>query len=182
MKSFTHKIFVLGTVLVLASLSFAVTPSNASLKGNYSFQLSSAHGNSWGKQLSCSGKSVWMGGNTVKNESIVGTITFNGAGKVTGSFTQYGHFNQTASNNTVSCSSGGHAVFDAATNGTLTGTYSLPSSGAGAMTITPSGSSAVGFVIKVAAGNASSGIRSTVFLTELNSDHSVDVTGSAELQ
>ena len=179
----TERISALCILLVIASASFAVTPTNASLKGTYSFQLGSSHGNYWGKQLSCSGKSLWMGGSTVKSESIVGNIIFNGAGSVSGTYTQYGQFNQTASNNTVTCSSSGYAVYSAPVSGTLTGTYSIQSTGAGAMTIKPSTSSnSVGFVLEVAAGNATTGLRSTVFLTELNTDHSVDVTGSAVLQ
>ena len=183
MKNTMQRILVICSLFLIPSATFAVTPSNASLKGTYSFQLASSHFYSWGKQLTCSGKSVWMGGTTVKSESIVGAVTFSGTGTVSGSYTDYGQLNQTASNNTASCTSGGHAVYLAPASGTLSGTYTVASTGAGAMTIKPSTSTtSVGLVLKLAAGNATSGVRSTVFMTDLNSDQSVDVTGSAVLQ
>jgi len=177
-------------LLVAVSASFAATPTNASLKGNYSFQLASAHMDQWSGSINCPNPgggqyTLNFGGSTVNNQSALGVMTFDGKGNVKGTFTQYGKFDQAESNATVvpSCTQGagsnGNAVYDPPTTGTLTGTYSIESTGFGAMILTISSGDTPSFVLQLA-GTAA--VRSTVFLVQLDSDNRMEISGSAVLQ
>jgi hypothetical protein len=177
--------------LTVVSLSSAATFSNASLKGKYPFQLASSHLGWWSASITCHDPqgnpyTVTAGGSNVSTESILGTMTFDGKGNTTGTYSQYGKFDQAASNATVvpSCSPGGsnngYAVYDPAAAGTLTGTYSIQPTGFGAMVLTVSGGDSPSFVLELA-GTAA--VRNTVFMTQYDpTTHKVDVSGSAVLQ
>ena len=95
-------LLAISMALVAVSASFATTPSNASLKGKYSFQLSSAHLDYWSASITCYDQqnhpyTVTAGGSNVSNEAIQGVITFDGKGNVTtGTYVQYGQFDETA--------------------------------------------------------------------------------------
>jgi hypothetical protein len=184
-------LLVLSILLALVSMSFATTISNASLKGKYSFQLASAHLDGWYASVNCKDPqgntyTVSAGGSNVSNQSIVGVMTFDGKGNVSGTYSQYGKFDQAASNATVapSCTPGqsnnGYAVYDPPSSGTFAGTYSIQPTGLGAMVITVSGGDTPNFVLELA-GTAA--VRNTVYLTQYDpTTYKVDVAGSAILQ
>ena len=166
--------------------SAAPTTSNASLNGAYTFQLASPHQNSWGAQLVCNGQPMFVGGSDTRSDAVAGTVTFNGSGSATGTFTMYGRFNQAASNATVSCNNNGNPVYDAPSSGTISGEYSVQSNGTGAMAITitptpPGGSPSAGFILRLA-GACASGVSNTVFMVSLRTDNSVETTGIARFQ
>ena len=171
-------------LFALTSSATAPTPGNASLKGTYVFQLTGPHEESWGATLTCNGQPVFMGGSQTRDQAVAGTMTFNGTGGLTGSFTQYGKLNQAASNATVSCNSGGNAVYNAPSSGTITGTYSIQSSGKGTMnlTVTPSDGPVEPINLTLAGGCNSQGIYNTVLLMNLKPDNSVSSQGLARLQ
>jgi len=142
--------FVVAASLVLLSscAALAATPSNASLKGTYFIQISQVKEVYWSKSLSatCFGVTYnqFLGGQSSSTKLDTGTITFSGSGTFSMSVTQYGNFDQTLSNNTVtmSCTSNskapiitnsGSAVFDAAAPMTITGTYTITSNETGTM-------------------------------------------------
>ena len=178
-------------LLVLASTSFAASMSNASLKGPYSFQLASPHQGSWNVGFTCYDNSnnpyiVNFGGTSVSTDSAVGVVTFDGKGHVTGTFTEYGKFDQAASTATVvtgcnGAGSNGNAVYDVPFTGTFTGTYSVQANGTGAMTIAISGGDTSGMILQI---GGTAAIRTTVLMTGIDSSTSnkVDVTGIAVLQ
>lgn len=187
----TKTLLAICTLLALASASFATPMSNASLKGPYSFQLASPHQGYWNVNFICYDNSnnpynVNFGGNSVSTDSAVGVITFDGKGHATGTFTEYGKFDQAASAATVvtgcnGAGSSGHAVYDAPFTGTFTGTYSVQANGTGALTIAISGGDTSGMILQI---GGTAAIRTTVFMTGIDSSTSnkVDVTGMAVLQ
>lgn len=183
-------VFVLCVLLISASASFAGTIGNGSLKGNYSFQLANAHYDSWYAQITCYDQqgnpyTVSGGGSSVDNQTVLGVVTFNAKGGVTGTYTQYGQFDQNELNATVqlSCTPGqgnnGYAVYDPASTGTFTGTYSVQPNGTGGMVLNLSSGETVSFVIELA-GTAA--VRSTVFMTQYDSNYRVEISGTAILQ
>jgi hypothetical protein len=182
--------FVRVGVLIFVTIGLALSAqatgfSNASLKGKYSFQGNGPNQNYWYASITCydhngNPYTVSAGGSEVSSQGDVGAMTFDGKGNVTGTFTEYGDFDQAASNATVvpSCTPGqsnnGYAVYDAPVTGTVTGTYLVQSNGTGAMTMTVTGGGgggggAVSFVLQLA-GTAA--VRTTVFLTQLGDDKS----------
>jgi hypothetical protein len=177
--------------IVLVSTSAFAILGNSSLKGKYSFQLGNAHLNEWNAFITCydpqgNPYSVYAGGSTVSSESILGLMTFDGKGNIAGTYTQYGHFDQSGSSATVvpSCTPGasnnGYAVYFSAVTGTFTGTYSIQPTGLGAMVLTISGGDTPSFVLELA-GTAL--VRNTVFMTQYDpTTHKVDTFGSAVLQ
>jgi hypothetical protein len=187
------KKFLFASLLLLApvSASFAATPSNASLKGNYSVQLSSVHGDQWYGSITCpnpGGNSYTLnfGGSIVSNQPGQGVLKFDGKGNVTGTVTIYGKFDQAASNATVvaSCVQGaggnGNAVYDAPYAATLTGTYSIQSTGYGTMEATISTGDSLSFVLEL---GGTAAVRNTVFLIQLDSpSNRVETSGTATLQ
>jgi hypothetical protein len=178
-------------LFVSVATSFAVAPSNASLKGKYSFQLASAHMDGWYASITCydpqgNPYTVSAGGNNVSNESILGAITFDGKGNLTGTYTQYGKFDQAASNATAapSCTPGagnnGYAVYDPASAGTFTGTYSIQPTALGSMVLMISGGDTVNFVLEL---GGTAAVRTSVFMTEYDpTTYRMEVSGSAVLQ
>jgi hypothetical protein len=184
-------LFNICLMLAVVSASFAASPSNASLKGKYSFQLASAHMEGWNAWITCydpqgNSYTVSAGGSGVSNESILGTLTFDGKGNATGTFAQYGHFDSSASNTTVvpSCtpgaSSNGYAVYDPPSNGTFTGTYSIQATGYGAMVLNISGGDNPNFVLEI---GGTAAVRTTVFMTQYDpTTYKMEVSGSAVLQ
>jgi hypothetical protein len=180
-------------VIATAAAGFAAPIGNASLKGTYSFQLSGPEYESWFASISCpnpSGNGSYTltgGGSDVGTKGVVGTIQFDGAGHAKGSYTEYGDFDQTLTNQTIqlSCtgpSDNGHAVYDAANSGTFTGTYAVESTGLGSMVLTTGGGTGPSFMLSLA-GTAA--VRTTVFLTEYGEPDNptkVKKTGMAVLQ
>ncbi len=186
------KILFASLILLVgvAASHAATTISDASLKGKYSFQLSAAHYDQWQAYITCpnppnNSYTVNFGGSDVSNESILGVVTFDGKGNATGTFTQYGQFDQAESNATVvtSCTPGGgnngHAVYDPPSNGTFTGIYTIQPTGTGTMVLTIPGNGTVNFVLELA-GTAA--VRTSVLMTEFDSNNRVEVSGSATLQ
>jgi hypothetical protein len=162
-----------------------VTTTNASLKGIYVFKIGKPTFNNWGQTLTCGGNPVFVGGTEVSEKVALGTLTFDGAGNVTGSGTEYGQFDQTASNATVSCASGGNAVYDAPATGTLSGTYSIQSNGTGTVTLTftaGGGGPPAVFNVILAGGCTSLGVSNTILFESNRSDNSVENVGIARLQ
>jgi len=184
-------LFAICLLLVAVSASFATTPGNASLKGKYSFQISDVHSNQWNTSITCydpqnNPYTVSAGGSNVSNDGVLGIMTFDGKGNVAGTYTQYGEFNQAASNATAvpSCTQGqgnnGYAVYDPPAPGTFTGTYSIQPTGFGTMDLAISGGDAPSFVLELA-GTAA--VRTTVFLTQFDpTTNRMETSGSAVLQ
>jgi hypothetical protein len=142
--------------------------------------------NSWGQNLNCGGNFIFVGGTEVHDEAVSGTMIFDGNGNVTGSFTEYGRFDQTSSNATVSCANNGSAVYFAPANGTLAGTYSIQSTGDGSVNLTitggvPGGGNSAAMQFKLA-GNCPSGVANTALTVELKSDNSVENSGILRFQ
>ena len=158
------------------------TPSNASLSGAYNFTFSGPHSVFWGQTLVCGGQPQFWGGSETRDDSVMGTATFDGAGNVSGTYTQYGKEDQTSSNATVSCGNNGNAVYFAPCSGTFTGTYSVQSNGSGTLTLSPSGGcpgsggSPLQAIIQLA-GACSSGLNNTLYLVSFRPDNSVENTG-----
>jgi hypothetical protein len=184
-------LFTICLAVVAVSSSFAKSPTDASLKGTYSFQLASAHMDGWYASITCydpqgNQYTVSAGGSDVNNESILGTIAFDGKGNATGNFTQYGHFDSSASDATVvpSCTPGasnnGYAVYDPPSSGTFTGTYSIQSTGFGGMVLNISGGDNPNFVLEL---GGTAAVRTTVFMTQFDpTTYKMEVSGSAVLQ
>jgi hypothetical protein len=186
-------LFAICVLLVSVSASFAVTFGNSSLKGKYSFQLVAAHLNFWNATITCHDPqgnpyTVEAGGSNVSNDSILGVATFDGKGNLTGgAFTQYGIFDQAASNATVvpSCTPGGsnngYAVYDPPLTLTVTGTYSVQPTGFGALVLTIAGGGTGNFLLELAGTGA---VRNFVSVTEYGASapYRVFHSGSAVLQ
>lgn len=187
------KIFAACLLFVCTCTCFAAT-TDASVKGTYASQLSNAHYQGWSASISCpNNQTITFGGNSLSNESVQGVMTFDGKGHVTsGTYTQYGQFDQALSNATVvpSCTQGqgsnGYAVYDPPTPGTLTGTYSIGTGDTGTLTLIPSTSNGPvpNFDIQLS-GPAT--VKSTIFMVELdgatdNSPNKEEVSGMAVLQ
>jgi hypothetical protein len=192
------KIFAVCVLFV--GSCFAAT-TDASVKGTYAFQLSNAHYQGWSGTITCptnnpSGPSTFtitFGGNSLSNESIQGVMTFDGKGNITsGTYTQYGQFDQALSNATVqpSCTPGqgsnGYAVYDPPTLGTVTGTYSIEANATGTLTLIPSTSNGpVPTFYITLSGNTT--VKNTIFMVEVdgatdNSPNKEEVSGMAVLQ
>lgn len=140
---------VASAALLMCGVAFAAEPepSNASLKGSYSFQIASAKEAYWSSSKACTYKGVtttyWADNWSAYTAIMYGVATFDGAGHVNVTFTQMGEVNQSASNESIviTCSgkgytnNGGNLVFEAPAGGTAAGTYSIVSTGSGSMTI-----------------------------------------------
>jgi hypothetical protein len=167
------KQLVLITSLLLCTPIWAQTYSNASLHGKYSFQLSHPSNANWSKTVPCpTNASITATGGSFLITTVVGSgvMTFNGAGSFSATFTEIGHINQSASNNTVkitfnsSCQvvsvNNGSIVYQSATAQTGTGTYAVQSNGTGAITLV---GSSKGLILRLAGSN-SAGLSSTALL------------------
>jgi hypothetical protein len=178
-------------LLVAISTSFAAPISNASLKGKYSFQLASARADWWNVSITCpipgnNSNTLNFGGSATSNQSILGVLTFDAKGNVTGTATTYGRFDQTSTDATIlpSCTPGagnsGYAVYLPPFVNTVTGTYSVQSNGLGALVLTVSSGDTVNFILELA-GTAA--VRNSVFLTEYDpTTHRMELSGTAILQ
>jgi hypothetical protein len=181
-------------VLYASSAAYAANPSNASLKGTYAFQSSKVYEVGWGKTVSitCSGVTymVTLGGQAVTNQVIAGTVTFSGTGTMTISATEYGNFDQTESNNSVSIActgnskapyaiNNGSAMFDAAVPVTASGTYTVNSTGTGTLTIVDNGTETSN--ISLGQYNAS-GVATSVLLLDSSKGQGKVATGIAILE
>jgi hypothetical protein len=190
-----HKMFAFLVVfsLAVATASAANGPSVASLKGKYSFQYGASHFNYISNSTTCFGSQFTQWFNSDKMEVIDGEATFDGAGNVSITAMDYGHFNQAASNDTLqpTCTSNGNgggsvtwttgsAIYDPPSAVTATGTYVVHSDGTGSMTLNVSGGDNPTLILRIANGTKPA---TTVFLHGLRaSDNSVDGMGSAVLE
>jgi hypothetical protein len=187
------------TLLALVSASFAAAPSNASLNGKYTFQLSRYHNIHWTSTADPCGLGFFAtgGGSDVADEIVYGVFSFDGKGNVSETFTQNHVFDASASSATVqfACVGGGasvvttngYPVFSGAgcsdfpiTGCSASGTYAVQSDGTGAMTLTFTGTlSGVGLLFEVSGSNGK-GIRNTILLH--SNDKSDNPVGMAVLQ
>jgi hypothetical protein len=182
MKRLTIALCIL---LLFALTSAATTPttSTASLKGTYVFMFSNTKTVVWGQTLTCSGfPSGFYGGSRTEAGTVMGTLTFDGAGGVTGSFNEYGKIDQTSSDNSVSCGNNGNAVFFPSVTGTLTGTYTVLANGTGTLNATTSGSQVVSFNLLLAGNCASTGVNDAILLENQETNNRAGSSGSARLQ
>ena len=160
--------------------------TDASLNGDYSFQVTGVHLDSWGLTQTCYDAqgfphSTPVGGQVVDTTAAIGTVAFDGSGHVSGTITTYGQFDYEASNATVvlSCTGptdNGHAVYKTPSTAEFTGTYTIQPDGTGAMTL----SFGESFILRLAGEDK--GIFSKVLITRVNADNSVGATGLAVLQ
>jgi len=137
--------------LLLSSAAYAATtPSKASLSGKYFFQVTTVNQVSWFKTVSatCFGTkyTLNLGGQSVGTELYEGVVNFTGSGTFSLTMTQFGNFDQTSSNNTVSITctgnknspytyNNGSAIFFGPQNATASGTYTVNSDGTGVMNV-----------------------------------------------
>ena len=138
--------FVQGAILVIATIiaaksANAVSFSDASLKGSYSFLINLRTANTSTNQF-----------------AMVGVLTFDGAGNVSGSYTS------------ISA--------DTPSSGTLGGTYTVASNGTGTLTFT-SGSSAE---FEIALNSPVKDIAENVQLLQINDSNNEIISGTAVLQ
>ena len=181
MKRLTIAICIL-LFFVLTSAATTPTTSNASLKGTYVFMISNTKTVFWGQTLTCGGNPTFQGGSRTEAGTVMGTMTFDGSGGVTGSFNEYGKIDQTSSDNSVSCGNNGNAVFFAAISGTFTGSYSVQANGTGTFSVTPTGSQPVTFNLLLVGNCASTGVNDAFLITVMEANNKVGATGSARLQ
>jgi len=188
-------VVVASLVLLPSAAALATTPSNASLKGTYFIQLSQVQEVYWSNTVSakCFGTTYTqvLGGQTSSTKLDIGTITFSGSGTFSMSVTQYGDFDQTLSNNTVtmSCTSNskapvttnsGSAVFDAAAPMSITGTYTVTSSETGTMTFAGGKSDEI---VDLSIGQLnSSGVAGVVLINQVLKPNNQLATGIAILK
>jgi hypothetical protein len=186
----------LAVCTLLVGSCFAGTSTNASVKGVYVFQFNTSKFEGWNASITCGTNkhTVTSGATTVAFQTVQGTMTLDGKGNITsGSFTQYGNFDQALSNATAvpSCtpgkSSNGNAVYDPPVVSTITGgTYSIEAGDFGTLSPTVdtgNGSSSTFTVILSGAGT----IRNVMFAVAVddgtnNSPNRVEVSGVAILQ
>ena len=141
---------VFAMLLVLVGNGYAATPSDASLKGNYFFHLTTPKQAYWSASKTCGSGTkkytAFVSGSTVYTQLIRGTITFDGKGGITAiSFSNVNQFNQTATNALIriTCdtstsswtSNNVQPVFESAVTGAGKGTYSVQSTGSGSMVL-----------------------------------------------
>jgi hypothetical protein len=172
------------SILVLTATAFAVTPSNASLKGIYAVNYIGARYNSWYAQVSCRNYTGPLyAGSTTSNEVEDVTITFDGKGSVTFSGYQYGKFDQALSNATPTwacdnngnpyLTNNGHAVYDAPSVQSGTGTYSIQPDYTGAINLSGSNDT---LILRIA-GTNTKGFATNFMLHGLKSDNTSDGDG-----
>ncbi len=126
-----------GTALSTQATKF----SNASLKGSYSFLTN-----------------LWTANASTNEFAMVGVLTFNGAGTVTGSYT---------------------SITDgAAQTGTLAGTYTVNSNGTGTITFTTGSTAQFAIALNSTAAKVAHGVQ----LLQTNDSNNEIVSGTAVLQ
>jgi len=144
---------------------------------------------SWSKTVSvtCGGIQYTYagGGSTVVTVLMQGTATFTGTGTFSGSMTEWGDINQTASNNTVTIkctgnpnqpytTNSGNPVYNTPETLTVSGTYTITSSGIGTMTVNLEGVEPMNLIL----GELSStGVTGFVMMRQIESNDEVDSFG-----
>jgi hypothetical protein len=133
-------------VLTIAAIAFslaaqAATYSNATLKGSYSFLVNLHTANQSTNQF-----------------AMVGVLSFNGAGDVTGSYTSI-------SADTVS-------------SGTLGGTYSIAANGSGTITFSTGSTAEFAITLNAISGGVAHGVQ----LLQINDSNNEVMSGTAILQ
>lgn len=181
----------LGLFLACAAYAATPTPSKASLSGTYAFQMTTVNQLYWNKTVSatCSGTkyTLNLGGQSVGTQLYEGAVTFTGSGTFSLTMTQYGNFDQTDSNNTVSIActgnknspyttNNGSAVFYSPSTVTGSGTYTVNSNGTGTMDVSGQG----GAVLNLTLGQLNStGVAQIVLLRLVTGEPGEPSTGIA---
>jgi len=183
------------TALFLVCAAHAASPSNASLKGVYAFQISEVQQVSWNKTVSatCFGTTytTTIGGQASDTNITAGTLTFSGSGTFSLSATEYGKFDLAASNNTptITCTgnpqqpyttNAGYPVYFASSAQSGSGTYHVGTGGNGTMTLAGSKADEV---IDISLGQFNASEVSGVFLMRQPiKNNGEGSTGTAVLQ
>ena len=145
MQAFSRRSLRIGILIcaaiVIALPARAATFSKASLKGGYSFLTN-----------------LWTANVSTNQFAMVGVLTFDGAGNVTGSYTSIS--------------------LDTVTTGTLGGTYTVKSNGTGTITFT-TGSTAV-FAITL--NSTTAGLAHGLQMLQTNDNNNEIISGTASLQ
>ena len=178
------------TIAVMCGVAFGETPSNASLKGTYSFNFSVSKEAYWSKSKTCTHNNVtntyWVNAQTTYTELNYGTATFDGAGHVTLNMNDAHQFDQAASDASISitCAAGGgvnsnsgQLVYSPLSTSKISGTYSVSSNGSGSITL-PDGGGSVEINVGAVGSN---GISTTFLMRSPPSDDNLG-TGMAVLQ
>ncbi len=140
-RRFLHVGFFFFMTIALALSVQAATFSNASLKGGYSFLTN-----------------LWTANVSTNQFAMVGVMTFDGAGNVTGSYTQNSAGSVTA--------------------GTLGGTYTVNSNGTGAIDLTAGLTAQFAITLHSTAGGVADGVQ----LLQTNDSNNEVISGTALLQ
>lgn len=145
MQIFSRRLMQVGVLVFLTialSLSAqAATFNKASLKGSYSFLTN-----------------LWTADASTNQLAMVGVLTFNGAGKVTGSYTSIS--------------------LQVSQTGTLGGTYTVSSNGTGKITFKTGSTAQFAIVLN----STAAGVAQAVQLLQTNDSKNEVVSGSAVLQ
>jgi hypothetical protein len=189
------KSFATAAILAVAATctgsAFAAGPSAASLKGSYTFHLTSTKEAYWSNSKNCgSGDSKYTAYSdnwTAYTELIRGVATFDGKGGVTITYTDVHQVDQDQSNASIviTCTgnnswttSQNNVVFEPPAPGTGSGAYSVEADGSGTMTLsvhlTGSTKSETVVIDLDLGGAASGGIAPTVLLRAPDSSEDGD--------
>lgn len=197
------KLLVAVSCFLLVGSAFAggpvPTPSVASLNGTYSFNIGSPQDTQVSASITCTDpfgnpfQVTGISSSGVKPNVIDGVATFDGAGNVSITATDYGELDSASSVTailaTLTCSgqtSIPKSVFFPPTALTATGTYSIASDGTGTMTLsitsggTGNGPGTVNLILRLG-GLSSKQPATTILLHTLRADNAVDSFGTAVL-
>jgi hypothetical protein len=192
-----HITLLTSVLMLLPCAGYAASPSNASLKGSYAFQFTQTQTVTWSRSISikCSGTtySVTPFGQSIGTQILVGTMTFSGSGTITISYTEYGVFNQDASNAAASASctgnpnapvsyNPGNPVFDNDITESNSGTYTIGSSGSGSLTLAAKGSDKETILNAVLGDFNASGVAQVLLFMQANKNGGNGGTGTAILK
>lgn len=178
-------------VAIGATVYAATSPSVASLNGTYLMQTQVAQMNSWSASKTCTYGTVTRtftgGGQNLNTLVDYGDIKFDGHGSFSFLGTEIKAFNQQESDATVSITcpatangnatiKNGHAVYNAPTAMSISGTYTVNTTGNG--TLTMSGDTAPDMELILASFNSSE-IAMTVLMHSNPATNNDITTGSA---
>lgn len=179
------------SLLLMSVAAMSQTYSDANLNGKYVFRIGTPAYYTWFKTFACpTNTSVTYTATaaTTTTQVNTGVLTADGAGNWTGTNNLIGKQNTTASNNTMSVTwsstcqvtkvNSGHVVYQAASSSTISGKYSITSSGTGTLTITGQTST---LTIQLAATN-SAGISTVALLTSAQVNGQTIAEGTATLE
>jgi len=140
-RGFVQVGILIFLVVAIALPAQAVTFNNASLKGSYSFLTN-----------------LWTANTSTNQFAMVGVLTFDGAGNVSGSYTSISH--------------------DTVQTGTLGGTYTVNSNGTGTITFTTGSTAQFAITLNSTAAGLAHGVQ----LLQTNDSNNEIISGTALLQ